>query len=380
MDISIIVPLYKGKKYIDNILYMINKNQEELIKHGIKKHIEIILINDYPNENLTSLNMLDYGNVSIQLYENTNNLGIHKSRIKGLAKAKGTYILFLDQDDEIKASYVWRQLKYLKNADAVICNGIHRNNKIIYKDFEQQRQAVSKNEYLSRGNTIISPGQVLLKKNAIPRTWIRHILQENGSDDVLLWTLMLCAGKKFAINPYPEYQHKEDGENTSLNFVKMKRSVEELLDIVRKEELLKNNDLRLFTEMSKGRIEKYEGYIQLLENWDEVLNNIYVLFTEKKYRNIAIYGYGVIGKKLLQDLEKRNIKPYCVIDKAALSFWKVPYRLYRPEEISEEISEKIDVIILTPLFAEKTIREFLNRYIPKTNILSIDVFASKNIT
>ena len=375
MDISIIVPLYKGNRYIKNILYMVNENYRVLVENGAKKNIEIILVNDYPDENIVSLNLLDFGNVSVQIYENAQNLGIHKSRVIGLEKAKGTFILFLDQDDEIKESYMWKQLEYLGKADAVICNGIYRNNRIIYKDFEQQKQVVSKNEYLSRGNTIISPGQVLIKRDKIPKTWMKHILQENGSDDVLLWTLMFSEGEKFAVNPSIEYQHREDGKNTSLNFVKMKKSVEELLAIVKREGLLKNKDLRLFIEMSKKRIEKYNGYIQLLENWNEILKNICILITQKIYKNIAIYGYGIIGKKLLQDLEKRNIKPYCVIDNTASNFTKVSYPLYKPEKIPKDV----DLVILTPLFDEKNIKIFLNQYIPRANIISIDVFAGKSI-
>ena len=41
MDISIIVPLYKGKKYIPNILHMIKENQNVLEENQIKREIEI---------------------------------------------------------------------------------------------------------------------------------------------------------------------------------------------------------------------------------------------------------------------------------------------------------------------------------------------------
>lgn len=364
MDISIIVPLYRGKRYISNILNMVNENQRTLKEHGIQKSIEIILVNDYPLDNIDPI--LDCNNISIQLYENAQNFGIHKSRLRGLAKAKGIYILFLDQDDEISPSYLWRQLKYLEGADAVISNGIYRDNKIIYKGYEQQRQAVSKDNYMIKENTIVSPGQILIKKEAIPDLWGRYVLKENGSDDVLLWVLMLCGGKKFAVNPYIDYRHNEDGENASLNFIKMRRSVIELLDTIEKGKLLNDKDRIQFTKMSKRRIEKYESYIKLFENWDRILENITILFTKKIYMNIAIYGYGVVGKRLLQDLEVRDIKPVCVIDKAALSFRDVPYQICTPKNIPRNV----DFIILTPVFAKKEIINILSKYASKIKSLN----------
>lgn len=120
------------------------------------------------------------------MYENRENLGIYKSRLRGLEKSKGLYILFLDQDDEISPFYLWRQYNFIGKADAVLCNGVYRTNRIIYKDLKQQKDAVSKDEFIGKGNIIISPGQVLLKKSSIPSRWLNLMLQENGSDDVLL--------------------------------------------------------------------------------------------------------------------------------------------------------------------------------------------------
>ena len=174
------------------------------------------------------------------MYENRENLGIYKSRLRGLEKSKGLYILFLDQDDEISPFYLWRQYNFIGKADAVLCNGVYRTNRIIYKDLKQQKDAVSKDEFIGKGNIIISPGQVLLKKSSIPSRWLNLMLRENGSDDVLLWTLMFCEKKVFAVNPFDDYKHVEEGENTSLDFVSMKESVEEMLSVVRTENLLKD--------------------------------------------------------------------------------------------------------------------------------------------
>ena len=206
MDVSIIVPLYRGKKYIRHIIEMVRTNQKILMENGRKKDIEIIFVNDCPSEKIDILEFQYMNDISIQVYENRENLGIYKSRLRGLEKSKGLYILFLDQDDEISPFYLWRQYNFIGKSDAVLCNGVYRTNRIIYKDLKQQKDAVSKDEFIGKGNIIISPGQVLLKKSSIPSRWLNLMLRENGSDDVLLWTLMLCEGRTFSINPAKDYK------------------------------------------------------------------------------------------------------------------------------------------------------------------------------
>ncbi len=358
MDISIIVPLYKGKKYIPNILHMIKENQNVLEENQIKREIEIIFVNDYPAEKIDNEDIPNNSNILIQLYKNMQNLGIHESRVTGLLKATGSYIVFLDQDDELTPFYLWRQLKYIGESDAVLCNGFYRKNKQIYRDEEHQKRTVSKNGYLKQDNFIVSPGQVMIKRESIPDKWKKYILKENGSDDALLWILLLCEEKKFALNLYCDYIHEETSENTSLNFYDMKCSSEEILTVIKGNKLISDNNLLIFKEALKNRINKHRSYAVFLENWSNIIKNIEELCNTNKYKKIAIYGYGVIGKKLLNDLENNGMEIAFIVDKAADSYKETCYKIYEPEYIPE----KADLIILTPLFAEKQIKKDLDKY------------------
>ena len=116
MKISIITPIYNGNKYLNNYLKM--------IKQAISKisEIEVIWVNDSPNipieydKNLTK-------DVNVQIIKNKENSGIHKSRVNGLKQAKGKYILFLDQDDEITEDALLSQYNKIQGHDLVIGNG-----------------------------------------------------------------------------------------------------------------------------------------------------------------------------------------------------------------------------------------------------------------
>lgn len=47
--------------------------------------------------------------IEFKLIDNTNNLGIQRSRIKGLNASTGDYIIFLDQDDRlITKNYIYQ--------------------------------------------------------------------------------------------------------------------------------------------------------------------------------------------------------------------------------------------------------------------------------
>lgn len=366
MDVSFIVPLYKGKKFIDKIINLVEKNQIVLKKYKQKRKIEIIFVNDYPmeiikEEDLQSTSVVD----DIVLVTNTTNLGIHRARIKGLNKARGEYVIFLDQDDEIVNNYLLNQFYYIGDNDAVLCNGTYRGNKFIYRNEEQQRKAISKDTYLLQDTVVISPGQVMIRREAIPKEWKKFHLYANGSDDVFLWILMLRDNVRFSINPLVEYHHMEDEKNTSFNFSSMKESIEELIEVVDKNSLLEEKDFSRFKNAIQKRILKYNEYIKLLDNWDEIVKKLDDLLVNNKLKNVAVYGYGIIGKKLLKKLDRINVTVECVIDADALSFETKEYKLCTPEDIQENI----DGIIITPLFAESEIRETLKRW--DSNIISL---------
>ena len=90
--VSIIIPYYKKKKFI-------KKTINSILRQSYKS-FEIILINDQPGKYsknfLLELKKLDK---RIKLINNSRNIGAGESRNKGIRKAKGKYIAFIDSDD-----------------------------------------------------------------------------------------------------------------------------------------------------------------------------------------------------------------------------------------------------------------------------------------
>ena len=171
MDISIISPFYKGQKYLKQYLNML----ENILK-DINYKIEIILVNDSPEIPLIiEKSILKKFNIIIQ--NNSKNVGIHQSRINGLKIAKGKYIIFLDQDDELLPNSIQVLLENIQNNDVCIGNGYFGciNDKYLFFQNNKSGQYTTNESYfIEIRDFIVSPGHCLIKKSSIPDEWIKH--------------------------------------------------------------------------------------------------------------------------------------------------------------------------------------------------------------
>ncbi|MBD5548883.1 MAG: hypothetical protein HDQ97_16115 [Lachnospiraceae bacterium] len=69
-------------------------------------------------------------------------------------------------------------------------------------------------------------------------------------------------------------------------------------------------------------------------------------------KRVAIYGYGVIGKKLLDELIKEHIRVEYMVDKAE-TYQDNNIIVYRPEDDLPSV----DIMIVTPIFAYSEIKQ-----------------------
>lgn len=114
--ISVIIPIYNGKKYIKNIV--------KALKAQTYKKLEIIMVDDGSEDNSYELCQRLTGNdVRFSIYSKRNG-GASSARNYGIEKATGRYVGFIDVDDYIFPEY-FEYLYFLisKNeADMACCN------------------------------------------------------------------------------------------------------------------------------------------------------------------------------------------------------------------------------------------------------------------
>jgi len=275
-DISIITPLYKGKKYIDNLLKQAQISLNYSIKKGLNLKIEYIFINDFPEEIINIDDFFNYENNNLKIHylQNEANEGIQFTRKKGILSSQGKYIIMLDQDDSIYKKTFYSQFKKIKDKDAIVGNAIDFKKHISYPMYLTKfnmRHIKHLSHYARSGNKIISPGQCLIKKSSIPEYWLNNSLTKNGSDDYMLWLLMLNNNKKFETNITIIYRHNNTGANFSSNVLKMIESSYEMIEKLYKcsdfnkkyVDLIKNaNDYHYEKITKKNKIKTFFKYFK----------------------------------------------------------------------------------------------------------------------
>lgn len=230
--VSVIVPLYKGGKYIASIV----KNVYQMMKYlKIKKseeEVELIFVNDYPEELIDKITKKE---MKITFIFHPVNLGIHQARISGLEAAKGEYVLFLDQDDYVEEDFLYSQLEAIQNRDMVVANGFRdfgNYKKKLYKYSFTHKLISIPFFYIYGTDMIFSPGQCLIRRKSIPADWKKHVMKTSGCDDYFLWILMLNGNCKITTNFTTNYYHRETQKNYSDSRDRMMASLEELIEIL----------------------------------------------------------------------------------------------------------------------------------------------------
>lgn len=254
MDVSVIVPFYKGNQYMQRLFATVRRNAA----HAPGVQLELILVNDSPQCPVEYQESWVQG-FTLRILENPQNMGIHGSRVNGIRHAQGTYIQLLDQDDLLADHAIASQLAAIGQCQVVVANGEDQANPgKLYRSPAHQAWATRERFYYSVSNMIVSPGQCLLRADAIPAFWMEHIMERNGSDDLLLWLLLFQEKATWAVNPECLYTHVITGQNVSANTEKMLASSWEVLELMEATGKLTSRQRRRFRR-SRGLGQRLAG-------------------------------------------------------------------------------------------------------------------------
>lgn len=253
MIVSVITPFYKGNDYIGGLVANIMRNAANLKKVSENACIELIIVNDSPDINVELPDTT--GDVRCRVLVHEKNSGIHQARVTGLQNCKGEYILFLDQDDSVLDNFFVKQLPYMKKCDVVIGNANMENAEMkmtpLYRTNGDLKKVLAVETYINSHNQIVSPGQCLIRKSAIPEEWCQYIMDNNGSDDLFLWILMFYKHVRFQVNKECLYTHHYTGENLSASGSKMAQSSLSFAEHLKKIDYVPNDIIDPFIRARK---------------------------------------------------------------------------------------------------------------------------------
>jgi len=356
--VSIIVPVYYGEKYIQSLIH-----QAEECRKCIKDRLEIelILVNDAPDDPLDEQYQSEW--IDIAVLNTDVNQGVQSARIRGIEYCKGSYILLLDQDDKIAPEYLKSQMESIGDCDAVVCRVIHEE-KPFYNLTRPFKEIICKEYMFQEGDSIISPGQVLMRKEAVSDIWKTNILKNNGADDWMLWLCMINEGKSFALNDEILFEHVVDGNNASLRTLDMHRSELEVLEIIRKSQMFSEEDIRILEETVRNIEEKrlflmgkFQRISFVYDAWVSLRNcgiHISKYLRQRGYRSIAVYGVTSLGKRLYEELAMDKFEVSYFIDiNAPFLYEQIP--VYSPEEELRQV----DAVVISLVQDEQQITDML---------------------
>ncbi len=368
MDISVIIQLYKGQKYCSRLLDMIEDNclYGDLFK---KCKIEVIFVNDFPDEEVKIEK--EQRHFTHQLFVQNRNQGIHFSRVKGILASGGKYIIMLDQDDVVTEKWLYSQWHKItsEDEDYCVCNGWLSRFRTLWNKDTFKDKVNNLSHYMTVGNAIVSPGQVIIKKTAIPQEWLEYIQICNGADDFLLWVMALAKGKSFLVNEQYLFYHTPERTKDSVSRRQMVYSVQESVEILEYSKVLDNENLFLLKNRVAGgkwingiqssddlyvtnsvllqiqNCMKFQSMFHVMLDWLKLKNRgigLWQFFEKKQYINIAIYGLGYIGECVYDELRESMVTVKYGIDETAVDF-KGELPVF---QIQDEL-ELVDVVVLT---------------------------------
>jgi teichuronic acid biosynthesis glycosyltransferase TuaG len=187
MIVSIIIPYYKKKNYI-------NKTISSVLRQSYQK-FEIIIVNDEPGKSSKDILIkIKKKDKRIKIVNNKKNIGAGPSRNKGIKIAKGNYIAFIDSDDLWKKNKLKTQINIMKKYDYNIS---HTSYYIIDKNNKKSviRKSKSLNFKNLKQSCDIGLSTVVMKREILKKD--KLFANFTTKEDYYLWLKIANTGEIF---------------------------------------------------------------------------------------------------------------------------------------------------------------------------------------
>jgi len=187
--VSIIVPMYNAESYISDTL--------DGLLNQTYKDFEVIVIDDCSKDSGAEI-VENYVKTSdrIKLLKNEQNMGVAKTRNKGIQHAKHSWIAFCDADDVWVAEKLEKQIDLIKNRGVRLCfTGIRfmtNDGQELDRTFKVPEKVNYKK--LLKQNVITLSSAILPKEMGL-----KHPMHsDNCHEDYIFWLTILKSDIDFA--------------------------------------------------------------------------------------------------------------------------------------------------------------------------------------
>lgn len=122
VKLSVVVPTFNSSKSIERLIHS--------LLNQTFKYFELIFVDDNSTDNTVDIirETLENSNVSFELIINETNKGPGYSRNRGIEKASGEYIVFIDSDDMVREDHLSTLYNNIGDYDSVFIKGLKVDN------------------------------------------------------------------------------------------------------------------------------------------------------------------------------------------------------------------------------------------------------------
>lgn len=222
MKLSIIIPIYKVEKYINeclNSIYLQNINESLF---------EVIAVNDgTPDNSMTIVERYTRNHKNLIIINQTNK-GLSEARNAGLKYAKGDYVWFVDSDDWLPEKSISILLNHTNNNyDAIkilIRRVKEKDNTFIdekYNKYLVNKNCISGKEYLFEDG-IYAPAQGIIYKRLFLQDYHLYFIPNIFHEDAELGMRALYYAKQIYLIKDICYYYRIRQEGSIMSSLKLK--------------------------------------------------------------------------------------------------------------------------------------------------------------
>lgn len=204
--VSVIIPAYNCAPYISKAIYSALSQQVPL---------EVIVINDCATDNTEEVIKQYLDNPAVRYVKNEKNLGVAKTRNRGVRLARGKYVAFLDSDDWWESDKLRKQLDLIEKENMVLCCTARA---LMNPDGTYMGKVISVSERITYRSLLkhncINCSSVLLLRSVALEFPMEH---EDSHEDYITWLKILKKyGTACAVNePLLKYRLSTTGKSGS---------------------------------------------------------------------------------------------------------------------------------------------------------------------
>lgn len=348
------------KKSLKITIITVCKNASENIKKTINSviqqtysNIEYLILDGKSTDDTQGILKAYLGHKNVSVFSEKD-FGIYNAMNRGIARASGDYIYFINAGDTLYNNTVIEDVvKYMGSDSSAIYYGCvkiispGRMDKIY--EYKIKENIL---EWLLKKNMICHQG-IFAPRSSLINHYFKEKFELRADYEWLLYSIqnnVLCKRLPLVIANY-------DALGQSSSIKNKKKLYDETKMIINELNLNKKNDEtyeeKLKSDKTKEEIyeelaEKHFRMFLLMNKWLIVKQNgksILEFFYNKKIFNIAIYGVSYIGERLLYELNNKKIHVQYLIDKEEKKELCTKIPMYTPYQKLP----RVDAIIITAI-------------------------------